>query len=96
MGEIKSFENILKEILELKKKKAKDYGSTWRAFGLDGIYPLIGKKFARIWINKNKLKDQLNFESMEDSLIDMVVYCVMALQLIRENNTEDKILKILK
>lgn len=95
MDEIKGFEKILKEILELKKKKSEDYGMTWRAFGLDGIWPMIGKKFARIWMNKNKPKEKLNFESMEDTLIDMVVYCVMALQLIKEKDTEDKISKLL-
>lgn len=94
--EINGFKIIMDEIFELKRKKAMDYGQTWRAFGLAGIYPLIGKKFGRIWLNKDKSETDLNFESMRDSLIDMVVYCVMCIQLMDERDTEDKIKKILE
>ena len=37
MNEIQGFEEILKEVLELKKRKAKIYGSTWRVFGIQGL-----------------------------------------------------------
>jgi len=92
--EIDGFVKICNEIIELKKKKANDYGNSWRAFGIKGLYYQLGRKFARIWLNK----DNSNFknESLRDSLIDNAVYSLMAIQLLDENDTEDKIDEILK
>ena len=95
MDEIKGFEKILKEVLELKKKKAGDYGNCWRIFGVQGIYSEIGKKFSRLWLNKDKPKDKINFESIRDTAIDAIVYHAMLIQLLDENDIEDKILKLL-
>ena len=46
-------------------------------------------------IYKNK-KKKLNNEVLLDSYIDLAVYAIMAIQLINENDTEDKIEKLLK
>ena len=94
MNEIEQFNKILSEIAELKEKKSADYKSTWRVFGIQGLYAEIGKKFARIWVNKNK-KENLNYESLRDTLIDLVVYCVMTIQLLDDKDTEDKVEKLL-
>lgn len=93
-GEIDGFIKVLDEIVLLKSKKAGDYGNTWRCFGLPGLYAQIGRKFSRIWLNKDK--QEMNNEMFRDSLVDMLVYCGMAIQLIDEGGGEDLIVKALK
>jgi len=94
--EIDGFEKICQEIISLKKTKSGDYANSWRALGLQGLYYQIARKFTRLWINKDKNSKELNHEMLEDTLTDLAVYSIMAKQLIRENDTEDKINKILK
>lgn len=88
MNELEQFESIMQEIVELKKKKMQDYGNSWKIFGLLGLIYQIMSKAIRIWNLRSK--DPKN-ESLEDSFRDLVVYCVMAIQLIRNNETEPKI-----
>src|ERR1035437_9218093 len=82
--EIDGFCKVVQEMLDLKYKKAGDYGNSWRAFGIQGLYAQIGRKFSRIWLNKDKSSEQLNCEMMRDSLMDNAVYSIMAIQLIDE------------
>jgi len=86
--EIEGFIKIINEIIELKKNKAHDYGNSWRIFGLVGIYYQIGNKFFRLWNLKNK---QPKNEALRDTLRDMAVYCIMAMQLIDSGETEPQI-----
>lgn len=95
INELDGFKKILDEIYELKVRKAKNYGNTWRAFGLSGLFAELGRKFSRIWINKNSPESEIDFETLRDSLIDNAVYSIMAIQLMDEKDTEDKILKLL-
>ena len=89
-NEIENFVKIVNEIVELKKKKASDYGNSWRIFGLVGIYYQIGNKFFRLWNLTQKNKDPKN-ESLRDTLRDMAVYCIMAMQLIDSGEKEPQI-----
>ena len=91
--EIDGFKKIVDEMVALKIRKAGDYGNTWRIFGLSGLYSEIGRKFSRLWINKNRPKKEINNEMVRDTLIDLAVYSIMSIQLIDENDTEDKVLK---
>ena len=93
--EMEEFRKIVQEMIDLKEKKAGDYGQTWKIFGLPGIYPLIAKKFARLWINKDKPAVNLNYESLRDTFIDMAVYSIMAVQLMDSGETEDKMSKLI-
>jgi len=93
-GEMDGFKKIIDEMLELKARKAGDYGNTWRCFGLPGMYAQIGRKFSRIWLNKDNPK--MNNEMFRDSLMDMAVYSIMAMQLIDEGGGEDLIVSALK
>ena len=92
--EIEQFIKVINEIVELKTKKSQDYGNSWRLFGLQGIYYQIGNKFFRLWNLFTKKKDPQN-ESLRDTLRDMAVYCIMAVQLIDSKQTESMIDKVL-
>jgi len=94
--ELDGFNKVINEMLELKSKKSGDYANSWRALGLRGLLYQIARKFTRIWINKDKKDEELNFEMFRDSLMDNAVYSIMAIQLIDEKDTEDKIDDILK
>ena len=93
--EIDGFKKIIDEMLALKERKAGDYGQSWKCFGLQGLYAQIGRKFSRIWLNKDKTEG-LNNEMFRDSLMDMAVYCIMAMQLIDSGETNDMIIDALK
>ena len=95
IAEIDGFKKVCEEMIALKIRKAGVYGQTWRIFGLNGTYAEIGRKFSRIWINKSKQTSEIDFETLRDSLIDLAVYSIMSIQLIDENDIEDKIYKIL-
>lgn len=94
VGEIDGFLKIVNEMIELKKRKAGDYGNSWKCFGLPGLYAQIGRKFSRIWLNKDN--KEMNNEMFRDSLMDMSVYCIMAMQLIDDGGGEDLIVNALK
>src|SRR4051812_12967612 len=94
--EMDGFRKIVAEMIELKEKKAGDYAGTWRAFGLPGLYAQIGRKFSRIWLNKDKPADAMNNEMFRDSLMDMAVYCIMSMQLIDEGGGDDIVIKALR
>src|SRR3990167_7883641 len=68
--EIVQFRYILKEGLELKKRKELDYGDSWKIFGLKGTINQIGSKIMRIYnlVDKNK---KPNNESLRDSFMDL-------------------------
>lgn len=93
--ELDSFKKIVDEIVALKTRKANVYGNTWRVFGLNGLYAELGRKFSRVWINKSKADEDIDFETLEDSLTDLAVYSIMCKQLIREKDTKDKLLELL-
>lgn len=95
-NEIEGFKKVVDEMIALKEKKSGDYANSWRALGLRGLLYQIARKFSRLWINKDKKEGELNCEMYRDSLIDLAVYSIMAIQLIDENDTSDKIDEVLK
>ena len=78
--EIADFKKILDELLEVKSRKAKDYGNSWKIMGIEGIDFMIAKKFLRLWSLRNKIAVN---EPKEDTYKDMAIYAIMALQLMR-------------
>jgi hypothetical protein len=93
------FNKILEEIKELHDKKQKDYGTdsdqfaNIRASEKFGISAWVGAilrgndKMSRIqaFVRKGKLEN----ETLEDSLIDLAVYAIIALTLYREQKEEN-------
>lgn len=94
-NEVEGFIKVVNEMVELKKRKSIDYGSSWKALGLQGVLYKIATKFTRIWLNKDKTSNMAN-ESFRDSLIDLAVYSIMAIQLLDGGESEDQIVKLLK
>ena len=90
-----SFSMILDELQELHDKKSADYGRTEdpyanvRAsedFGIDGwIGSLIRANDKMRRLQKAATGDILTNESIEDSLLDMAVYLIIALDLFRNS-----------
>jgi len=92
------FEAILLEILQMHRKKSKDYGSNEDPYANVsasrefGVQPWVGAlirendKTTRIksFIKKRALAN----ESLEDSLIDKAVYSIIALLLYRRSEQE--------
>jgi len=73
---------VLKEAAELKEKKQADYQGDryteedYFPFGNISYLHMIHTKYLRI-MNLAQSKGTTNFESLEDSLTDMSVYCAM-------------------
>ena len=72
---------ILKDAAALKEEKSKDYqGGNWEEedyfpFGGQSYMHMIHTKYLRM---RNIMEvDTPNFESLEDTLIDMINYCAM-------------------
>lgn len=72
---------ILKDAAALKERKSKDYqGSKWTEedyfpFEDKSYLHMIATKYLRIMSVSDQ--ENTNFESLEDSLIDMINYCAM-------------------
>ncbi len=86
--EEEEFRILAHDLLDLRKKKSKDYGDSWSLFGLMGvIYQICGKSI-RLWNLRNK--DPQN-ESVRDTLRDISIYSMMAMILIDRNQTEPRL-----
>jgi len=72
---------VMKDAIALKEKKSKDYqGGMWTEedyfpFGHESYLHMIHTKYLRI--RSVAQQENTNFESLEDSLIDMINYCAM-------------------
>jgi len=78
------FESILEEIKSLSSLKANDYGNVpWQVLGVKGSFCDMSKKYWRLktllW---DGVKPKLS-EGIEDSLIDMAIYSILALIQVR-------------
>ena len=84
---------ILQEAAELKERKSKDYqGSIWTEedyfpFGHESYLHMLWTKMLRIR-SVAEQKDT-NFESLEDSLVDMINYSAMYAAWVVNQNIED-------
>ena len=73
--------DVMKEAIALKERKSIDYqGSKWSEadyfpFGDESYMHMIHTKYLRM---RNVMdSNEVNFESLEDTLIDMINYCAM-------------------
>tara|TARA_R100000353_G_scaffold1335_10_gene1989 strand:+ start:1197 stop:1499 length:303 start_codon:yes stop_codon:yes gene_type:complete len=74
---------ILKEAAELKERKQADYqGNMWTEedyfpYGNKSYMHMIHTKYLRMRSLAETKDKKINFESLEDTLVDMAVYCAM-------------------
>lgn len=90
---LRRFKEITQEMLDLTTKKNKDYGGhtdpwkNFRTFGLKGILVRMSDKFARL---HTAIWEERTFsvkETLRDTLLDLAVYCVIAICWIEFENT---------
>ena len=73
--------NVMKDAIALKERKSADYqGGMWTEedyfpFGHKSYLHMVHTKYLRI--RSVAEQEDANFESLEDSLIDMINYCAM-------------------
>ncbi len=90
--EKQKFIEIIESIKTIRLNKSKDYGNSWKIFGLKGVQYQIASKFIRMWNLTRKGKDPHN-ESLRDTFLDMANYAIMAVQLIDMDLIEDTLLE---
>lgn len=79
------FKEITDKFVELRTRKGKDYGNSWRILGLMGITVQVVHKAIRIWNLRNREPEN---EALRDSFMDIAVYSIMAMMLIDEGGTD--------
>lgn len=94
MTDLELFTQITKEMNELFKKKNSNYGNSfsnlYQKFGtLSGIVPLHNKLDR---ITSLVQGTENNFESIEDSLVDLATYSIMLLMEVRKEQQKSKVL----
>lgn len=78
---------IMEEAIALKKRKSKDYQGS--QFTQDDYFPFKHQSYLHmLWTKMLRIRsvaeqDEANFESLEDSLIDMINYCGMYASAVR-------------
>lgn len=81
------FMNILAPIAELLKRKNTDYGNSYgesrSEFGPVAFLVRVNDKFARLKTLTNH-EAQVNDESIEDTIADIIGYCTLELRYRRE------------
>lgn len=82
----KYFQALLRDITALRIKKDMDYGSSWKEMRGIGITDIIAVKVNRIKSFEDK--GELNFESVHDSLWDIVNYCLFRIYKLTEEKYE--------
>ncbi len=76
------FEFLYKKCRNIFEKKNKDYGDSFIDYGLIGILVRLGDKFNRI--NSLINKKEINYESIDDTILDSFNYIILALILIND------------
>ena len=83
---ILSMRKIQSKGLEMFIKKNRDYGDSYKEFGIIGLLVRIQDKIKRaITIDKNNIC-LVEDEKMEDTLLDLHNYAAMGMMLLNENN----------
>ena len=86
---------VLEEMSMVLEKKSNDYGNSWKALGLKGLFCQIHSKYFRLknllWLNKEQ---KVKNESVRDSLVDLANYCILSVALLDDKklSTEKKML----
>lgn len=93
LPEIFEYEQIVLELIKLYMSKNSDYGNsfgkTFEQFGLISAVTRIADKYNRLESLVQKNSDEINHESVEDTLKDLASYSIMTLiELEKEKKNE--------
>lgn len=82
--EVEEFEELLAEMLDTFRRKNADYGNsvsdTFNDFGLVSYVVRIADKYNRLKTLSKSNNQQVNDESIRDTLMDMANYCILAVK----------------
>ncbi len=81
---VKQMMEVQQRGLELFKKKNKDYGNSYKVYGLVGVLVRLEDKIKRCLSISNSGITLVDDERLEDTLIDLHNYAAMALMLLSE------------
>jgi hypothetical protein len=83
------FQDVLMECEKLRDKKLHNYGLTYASYGFVSILTKLEDKYMRIkrlYLQKSKN----NFESIRDSLIDLLNYAAMGIMTLDDEGDKGK------
>jgi hypothetical protein len=86
-----SIKKITNEITEILLKKNQDYGGASFDLGLNGNMVHLWDKVSRYRTLIQNYKDNPNFESIDDTLKDIIGYAIIGLHIMKDKNIDDKI-----
>ncbi len=86
-----SIKKITDEVTEILLKKNQDYGGASFDLGLNGNMVHLWDKVSRLRSLIGCDKKEPNFESLEDTLKDIIGYAVIGLHILDDETIKDKI-----
>ncbi len=86
-----SINQITNDICELLLKKNQDYEGASFDLGLNGNVVHLWDKVKRYKSLVIKLNQKPNFETIEDTLQDIIGYAIIGLHILKDDNIKDKI-----
>lgn len=91
MDRLKQLTLVQREAYELFAKKNRDYGDSFATFGAVGVIVRMGDKISRLTSLTKSGVLLVDNESVRDTLIDLHNYSAMAIMLMDESDTKDKL-----
>ncbi len=86
-----SIKTITDEVTLILLKKNQDYGGASFDLGLNGNMVHLWDKVNRLKSLIGRNKKEPNFESVEDTLNDIIGYAIIGLHILKDENIKDKI-----
>lgn len=86
-----SIKQITDDVTEILLKKNQDYESASFDLGLNGNVVHLWDKVKRYRSLILKQNQKPNFESIEDTLKDIIGYAIIGLHILKDDNMKDKI-----
>lgn len=80
------FGSCLKQMEKVFRDKNRDYGNSFRFWGVTGVVVRIGDKVFRIrQLSNKRYKQKISDERIPDTALDLANYAIMLLMLLNEN-----------
>lgn len=87
----KSIKKITDDVTAILLKKNQDYGGASFDLGLNGNMVHLWDKVSRFRSLVSQENQNVNFESLEDTLKDIIGYAVIGLHILNDDQIKDKI-----